>query len=156
MSDSTKHTWLYSIAGVLAAAALGVFLFTNASTGSDLPEMTVYRSAACGCCGSWAEIMEDAGFEVEVVEDRDLRSVKAEARVPGSLHSCHTAKVGGYVVEGHVPAADIKRLLRDSLAVQGIGVGGMPKGSPGMPGRPEPYAVQAFTADGETAVYARH
>lgn len=156
MSTEKKHKWLYSIAGVLAAAAVGLFLFAGASSGSDLPEMTVYKSASCGCCAEWVDHMEDAGFDVEVIEDRDLRAVKAEARVPQAVHSCHTAKVGGYVVEGHVPADDVKRMLRDSLPVHGIGVGGMPKGSPGMPGVPEPYAVQAFTADGETAVWVRH
>ena len=156
MSDSKKHRWLYSIAGVLSAAALGLFLLADDSSGSDLPEMTVYKSVACGCCAEWVEHVEHAGFDVEVVEDRDLHAVKAEARVPGRLHSCHTAEVGGYVVEGHVPAEDVIRMLRDSLPVHGIGVGGMPKGSPGMPGRPEPYAVEAFTADGETAVWARH
>lgn len=156
MTDSRKHKWLYSIAGVLLLAAGGLFFLSDASGDSELPEMTVYRSASCGCCGAWIEYMEDAGFEVEVIEDRDLRAVKAEARVPGSLHSCHTARVGDYVVEGHVPAEDVKRLLQEAPPVQGIGVGGMPKGSPGMPGMPEPYAVQAFTADGSTAVWARH
>lgn len=155
MSVSSKHKWLYSIAGVLVLAAGGLFLLSGAS-GSDLPEMTVYKSAACSCCGAWVDHMEDAGFDVKVVEDRNLSVVKAEAGVPESLHACHTATVAGYTVEGHVPAADVKRLLEEGLPIAGIGVAGMPAGSPGMPGPAEPYAVEAFNADGETAVYARH
>jgi hypothetical protein len=155
MSETTKNKWLYSIAGVLAAAAAGLFLFTSTSR-ADLPEMTVYRSAACGCCGGWVDVMEEAGFEVEVIEDRDVVAVKDELGVPPSLHSCHSAVVGAYVVEGHVPAADVKRLLREEPRVKGVSVPGMVKGSPGMPGVPEPYAVATFTATGSTNLWARH
>lgn len=155
MSDSRKYRWLYSIAGVLTAAAVGLFLFASTSS-ADLPEMTVYRSAACGCCGAWVEIMEEAGFEVDVIEDRDVAAVKAELGVPRSLHSCHSAVVGKYVVEGHVPVDDLKRLLRENPQVKGLSVPGMVKGSPGMPGMPEPYAVATFTATGSTTVWARH
>lgn len=155
MSDRTKKGWLYSIAGVLTAAAVGLFLFTSTSR-ADLPEMTVYRSAACGCCGGWVQHMAEAGFEVEVVEDRDVVAVKDELGVPRSLHSCHSATVGDYVVEGHVPADDVKRLLREQPGVKGVSVPGMVKGSPGMPGVPEPYAVTTFTAAGSTNLWARH
>lgn len=155
MSDSRKHRWLYTIAGVLTAAAVGLFLFTSASS-SELPEMTVYQSTACGCCGAWIEIVEEAGFEVDVVTDRDLAAVKAELGVPRGLHSCHSAVVGDYVVEGHVPVDDLKRLLRERPQVKGLSVPGMVKGSPGMPGVPEPYTVATFTAIGSTDVWARH
>jgi hypothetical protein len=155
MSDDRRNRWLYSIAGVLTAAAVGLFLFTTASS-SELPTVTVYKSAACVCCGGWVEHMEDAGFDVDVVEDRNLMAVKADRRVPSALHSCHTATVDGFTVEGHVPAADVKRMLQERPPVVGIGVGGMPTGSPGMPGIPEPYAVEAFSGDGATAVYAEH
>lgn len=152
---SLSRTALANLAGAGLLAAAGVFLYSVVSA-PNLPAVTVYRSAACGCCGAWAEHMEDAGFDVEVIEDRDLRAVKAERRVPGSLHSCHTAVVDGYTVEGHVPAADVERMLRERPAVAGIGVGGMPKGSPGMPGMPEPYTVEAFRVDGSTGVWAGH
>lgn len=155
MSDDRRNRWLYSIAGVLTAAAVGLFLFTTASS-SQLPTVTVYKSAACVCCGGWVEHMEDAGFDVDVVEDRNLMAVKADRGVPPALHSCHTATVDGFTVEGHVPAADVKRMLRERPSLAGIGVGGMPTGSPGMPGIPEPYAVEAFRGDGSTAVYAEH
>lgn len=156
MSMSDRNKWLYSIAAVLALAAGGLFLLSGTSSGSELPTVTVYKSAACVCCEGWVEHMEDAGFEVNVVEDRNLMLVKAEAGVPGSLHSCHTATVAGYAVEGHVPASDVLRMLEERPSIAGIGVGGMPQGSPGMSGLPEPYAVATFSADGSTAVYARH
>jgi len=155
MSDERRNRWLYSIAGVLTAAAVGLFLLTTTSR-ADLPEVTVYRSAACGCCGGWVDHMEEAGFEVEVIEDRDVVAVKDELDVPRSLHSCHSAVVGAYVVEGHVPAEDVKRLLREEPRVKGLAVPGMVKGSPGMPGMPEPYAVATFTAIGSTNLWARH
>ena len=144
--------------GLLVLVGGGAYLFASSAgaSGPELPTVTVYKSSSCGCCSAWVEHMEDAGFEVDVVDDPDLRAVKAEHRVPSSLHACHTATVGGYTVEGHVPAADVRRLLEERPPVAGIGVGGMPKGSPGMPGVPEPYHVMAFTADGGTAVWARH
>lgn len=155
MSDDRRNRWLYSIAGVLTAAAVGLFLFTTTSS-SQLPTVTVYKSAACRCCDGWIDHMEDAGFDVDVVEDRNLMAVKADRRVPPALHSCHTATVDDFTVEGHVPAADVKRMLQERPPVVGIGVGGMPTGSPGMPGIPEPYAVEAFSASGSTTVWARH
>lgn len=144
-----------SLVGVGLLAVAGYFFFST-STPSDLPAVTVYKSAACVCCEGWVEHMENAGFDVEVVEDRNLMAVKADRRVPRALHSCHTATVAGYTVEGHVPAEDVKRMLRERPSVAGIGVGGMPRGSPGMPGIPEPYAVESFGSDGSTSVYARH
>lgn len=154
MSMTDKKT-LANAAGFGLLAIAGFFLYSVISA-PDLPAMTVYKSSACGCCAGWIGHMEDAGFDVEVVEDRDIMMVKADRGVPRSLHACHTAIVGGYTVEGHVPSADVERMLRERPAVAGIGVGGMPKGSPGMPGVPEPYAVEAFTADGPTGTWALH
>lgn len=121
-------------------------------------EMVVYRSPACGCCLAWVEHMREAGFRVRVEERTDLAPVKAEAGVPADLSSCHTAVVGGYVVEGHVPAADVRRLLAERPDVHGLAVPGMPVGSPGMEGpRPdEPYEVIAFDGRGDRRVFARH
>jgi hypothetical protein len=151
----SRKTLFANVAAFGLLAASGWFLY-SVVTASDLPAMTVYRSAACGCCGGWVDHMEDAGFDVGVIEDENLMRVKADRRVPKGLHSCHTTVVDGYTVEGHVPAGDVKRMLRERPPVAGIAVGGMPKGSPGMPGIPEPYAVEAFTADGATAVWSRH
>jgi hypothetical protein len=121
----------------------------------ELPTVLVYKSPTCGCCNGWIEHLEAAGFTVEARDSRELMTVKRDAGVPVELSSCHTALVGGYVVEGHVPAEHLKSLLADEPEVAGIAVPGMPIGSPGMEGPdPEPYEVYSFTHDGGTAVYA--
>lgn len=127
---------------------------------SDLPVVTVYKTPTCGCCVLWADHMEANGFTVEQVDVRDLNAIRAEHGVPPQIGSCHTAVVDGYVVEGHVPADDVKRLLstRPDEAI-GISVPGMPIGSPGMenPNHPgQPYEVLLFTDDGRMAVFSRH
>ena len=97
-------------------------------------------------------------MEARNSSDAQLTAVERESRVPGDLVSCHTAKVGGYIVEGHVPAEDIKRLLREKPAIAGISVAGMPMGSPGMEqgGARQPFTTMAFTKDGKKSVFARH
>jgi hypothetical protein len=124
---------------------------------ADAPLMVVYKSPTCGCCAKWIDHVKANGFRVEVHDVTDnVAAKKAEWRVPGALHSCHTAKVGDYVLEGHVPAEEIKRLLAEKPAVAGLAVPGMPMGSPGMEG-PYPadkYDVVAFTHDGQTSVFA--
>jgi hypothetical protein len=121
-------------------------------------EMTVFRSPTCGCCGQWIEHMKAAGFSVQDNSTDDLQSVKQQYGIPTNLTSCHTAMVEGYVVEGHVPAGDVQRLLAEKPDVVGIAVRGMPMGSPGMESgnRVEPYTVLSFTEQGETAVFAQH
>lgn len=123
-----------------------------------LPKMTVWKSPWCGCCGKWVEHMRVAGFEVEVEDVEDLGVVKRMASVPDDLQSCHTARVGGYTVEGHVPASDVLRLLRerpdDAL---GLAVPGMPSGSPGMEnGAHDPYNVLMLKNSGETEVFSSY
>lgn len=118
--------------------------------------MTVYMSPACGCCDEWQRHMRAHGFRLETHKLGDVVPMKLKHGVPESLWSCHTALVGDYVVEGHVPAADVKRLLRERPAVKGLTVPGMPIGSPGMEqGRPQPYATLAFNATG-SRVFERH
>jgi len=120
--------------------------------------VTVYRSPSCGCCTKWVEHMQEAGFEVEMHEVSDVTSIKRMNGLPARLASCHTALVGGYLVEGHVPAADVKRLLAEKPKIAGLAVPEMPIGSPGMemPGvKAKPYDVLAFDSDGRTEVY-RH
>ena len=121
-------------------------------------EVVMYKDPNCGCCGKWAEHMRAAGFSVKEIKSTDMGAIKREAGVPQALGSCHTAKVGGYFVEGHVPAADVKRLLAEKPKVAGISAPGMPQGSPGMEG-PFPadrYDVVSVTADGKTRVFASH
>jgi len=120
-----------------------------------LPEVVVYKTETCGCCNGWVEHLRAAGFQVDARNVRDLMAVKLEAGVPGPLVTCHTALVDGYVVEGHVPADQVKRMLDERPDIAGIGVPGMPVGSPGMEGpNPQPYQVVAFDEDGGLSVYA--
>ena len=122
-----------------------------------LPTVTVYKSPTCGCCSRWVEHMREAGFEVVTHDVSDLSSVKAEHGVPAEHESCHTAIAGDYVVEGHVPADLVRRLVEESPDVAGLAVPGMPRGSPGMEvpdGTKDTYDVIAFSADGSARVYA--
>ncbi len=119
-------------------------------------EFSVYKSPWCGCCSGWIEEMEKAGHTASVTDLEDLEDIKRLAGVPEPLQSCHTAIVEGYVVEGHVPAADIERMLAERPDALGISVPGMPMGSPGMGGDPEPFDVLLFKADGTASVYARY
>jgi hypothetical protein len=123
------------------------------------PLVQVYKSPTCGCCANWVKHLQDAGFATRVTEMDDLSQVKSKNGVPGAAQSCHTATVDGYVIEGHVPAADVKRLLKDRPAVLGLAVPGMPIGSPGMevPGvKAASYNVMSFDRAGKLAVYASH
>lgn len=122
-----------------------------------LPPMTVYKSATCGCCKLWVDHARANGFTVRTIDTEELQKVKAEMGVPTGLQSCHTVVVGNYLVEGHVPAADIKRMLNEKPAIRGLAVPGMPIGSPGMEQGPaQRYEVIAFAAQGKTSVFARH
>jgi hypothetical protein len=124
-----------------------------------LPLVTVHKSPSCGCCGAWVEHMRSAGFEVEVRDTNDLDPIKQSLGVPANKASCHTAQVGDYFVEGHVPADDVKRLLSEKPEARGLAVPGMPAGSPGMevpPGHEQPYAVELVAADGTSSTFAEH
>lgn len=133
------------------------FALLGPAAASELPEVTMHKSPTCGCCGAWADHLRGAGFRVREVVENDMSAIKARFKVPEPVRSCHTATVGGYVVEGHVSATDIKRLLLQKPRVAGIGAGGMPLGSPGMESpTPQPYDVLSFDAAGRTAVFARH
>ncbi len=118
--------------------------------------MTVYKDPGCGCCSDWIEHVKKAGFSVAVRDSRDMDSVKASLGVPTALASCHTARIGSYVIEGHVPADLIVRLLKEQPAARGLAVPGMPVGSPGMEigSRKDPYNVLLFDKAGKTRIYA--
>jgi hypothetical protein len=123
------------------------------------PVIEVYKTPTCGCCGKWVEHLRAEGFEVRVSDMDDLSAVKASNRIPENLQSCHTGKVGNYVVEGHVPAQDIRKLLAERPPVAGIAVPGMPIGSPGMEVqgvKPQAYDVIAFARQGTRRVFASH
>lgn len=122
-------------------------------------KITVYKTSSCGCCKLWVDHLKASGFDVQAmdVSAEQVRSVSKAAGLKDDDVSCHTAKVGNYIVEGHVPADDIKRMLKEKPAIAGIAAPGMPQGSPGMEqGAKEAYDVVAFTKDGKTTVYSKH
>ena len=119
-------------------------------------EITVYHSPTCGCCKKWVTYLQANGFTVKSIEQQDLSEVKADAGVTSKLASCHTALVQGYVIEGHVPAADIQRLLKEKPKITGLTAPGMPGAGPGMDMGKDPYEVLTFDAKGNTTVWAKH
>lgn len=126
-----------------------------------LPAITVHKSATCVCCAAWIDHLRQTGFAVRVVNEENITTVKDRLGVPPSERSCHTAEVGGYFVEGHVPAEDIKRLLAQHPTARGLALPGMPAGSPGMEAMGMPATGAGFTvdlvgADGRVSSYAAH
>lgn len=146
------------IAATMAASAPAV----RSEAPPAAVEITVFKSPTCGCCKEWVEYLRNhaggTAFTVVARDTADMASVKRTAGLPANVHSCHTAFVNGYVVEGHVPAEDIQRMLKDKPKIAGIAAPGMPVGSPGMEvgSRKDPYDVVAFKRDGSTSVYAKH
>jgi hypothetical protein len=124
---------------------------------STRPSMQVYKSASCGCCEKWVEHLRANGFNVTATDVPNVADVRAKYNVPSSVAGCHTAIVDSYIVEGHVPAEDIRQLLSKRPAVAGIAAPGMPLGSPGMESPDaKPYDVVSFDKQGKTAVFATH
>jgi len=129
---------------------------SSAPAPSAAQPITVYRTASCGCCGLWVDHLKKHGFEPTVQMVQSIDQAPPRKNVPASLHSCHTATLEGYIVEGHVPGDVIRQLLKERPQVRGIAVPGMPPGSPGMESpNPQPYDVLAFDAKGTTTVFAR-
>lgn len=131
---------------------LPLALAGTAATGSllmpapaEARDAVIYKSPTCGCCRGWAAYLQRSGYHVTVVDHEDMDAVKDGLGVPADMRSCHTAKIGGYVVEGHVPAEAVDKLLDDQPRVIGIAAPGMPSGSPGMDGPKEPNRVYLFT-----------
>ena len=146
MVESADWVTRRSLVGLLAAAALGAPI---ALALADDTVVVVHKDPNCGCCSDWVLHLRDAGFAVHVAETADLKAVRVRLGVPAALAACHTAEVAGYVVEGHVPAEAVRRLLSDRPKAKGIAVPGMPIGSPGMEGRqPQSYTVVLFGPDG--------
>lgn len=150
------------IATALAAAcshSAGDSDATAAQPATALPAMIVHKSESCGCCGTWVTHVKQAGFPVEVRNEDNLQPIKERLGVPAGKGSCHTAEVDGYLIEGHVPAADIQRLLRERPDARGLVLAGMPLGSPGMEapdGSAEAFTVELVARDGSTRPYSHH
>ena len=141
------------LVGLLGSMAL------VAQRNAAAPVIEVYKTPTCGCCGKWVDYLRAEGFEVRVSDLDDLTSVKASNKIPENLQSCHTGKVGNYIVEGHVPAQDIRKLLAERPAIAGIAVPGMPIGSPGMEVagvKPQAFDTIAFDSQGTRRVFASH
>lgn len=129
----------------------------NSVHAQTLPTVEVFKSASCGCCVKWAEHLKSNGFKVNAHDVPDVNVERKRLGMPDNISSCHTASVGGYVVEGHVPATDIQRLLKEKPKAVGIAVPAMPPGSPGMESpRPVSYETLLVQKNGSHKVYARH
>lgn len=162
-----KHIMLH---GLVLCAALGAALpgmaqslqqgsgqAVSTGSGQALPVVEIYKSAQCGCCKSWAEHLQKNGFKVILHDVDDIPAARKKLGMPERYGSCHTAKAGQYLVEGHVPAADIKRLLKERPQAIGLAVPSMPSGSPGMESdRPVPYDTLLIGKDGKASVFAQH
>lgn len=168
MKKQTK--WIMALLALVAVAAFGTLYrgpaepafaaqeSTTAVVAVDAPVVTVYKNPTCACCGEWAEHLKKSGFRVEMKEGADLNAVKKQHGITMDLASCHTAEVGGYALEGHVPADVIAKLLAEKPAIRGLAVPGMPAGVPGMPeAGPNRAPYEIFTiepGDGTPRVYA--
>ncbi|MDQ6933678.1 MAG: DUF411 domain-containing protein [Candidatus Eremiobacteraeota bacterium] len=141
-------------AGAIALPLIGGPLGAQVAPGAATP-MTVYKDPGCGCCKEWVKIMTKAGFAVTARDTVDMNTVKSSMGVPDNLQSCHTALVGNYVFEGHVPPDVVLKFLAEKLPAHGLAVPGMPAGSPGMEGpTKDRYNVILFERSGKTRVYA--
>ena len=143
----------------LAVAVLALFGAAAAQQKPSGPLVEVFKSPTCGCCVNWVEHLRASGFTVRTTDINDMTQIKKSRGVPPEVQSCHTAVVNGYVLEGHVPAADVHRMLKETPAIAGIAVGGMPVGSPGMESpyvKAEPFNVMSFDKTGATRVFAKH
>ncbi len=145
------------VAMLLAGVILSMTGLILTQRPADAGDVIVYKSPTCGCCSEWVKHLKENGFSVKTEDLHNVNPIKAELGVPNQLRSCHTAKVGDYVIEGHVPAKDISRLLKEKPQVSGLAVPGMPMGSPGMEGpRKDPYDVLTFQMNGKTSVYTSY
>lgn len=143
---------------LLLATAVLLLAACAPKTDSGHPTIEVWKSPTCSCCSKWVEHLRNDGFKVTVHNETAMNSLKTKLGVPQALASCHTATVDGYVIEGHVPAQDIRKLLGEKPKALGLAVPGMPIGSPGMEqgDQHDAYETLAFTSAGESSVYAKH
>lgn len=164
---------LAMLAGLFLLASAGAWLLTQSAladktaAGAEVPEwqqtgqdMKVFKTPQCGCCTDWVVYMRDEGFTVEAVDvsQQQLNEIKQAAGLSRELASCHTGFIDGYVIEGHVPAEDVRRLLDERPALSGLAVPGMPVGSPGMEmgDRYDPYHVVSFDDDGGMDIFSSY
>ena len=153
MKNNVKY--MIAATGVFAVSLIVGIMFLNTTVNAD--EIMVYKSPTCGCCNKWVKHLESQGFKVKTKNVRNLVPIKDEHGVQRQFQSCHTAKIGNYFIEGHVPAKDIKKLLKDKPDIKGLAVPGMPMGSPGMEGpRQDRYDVIAVGNNNEATVFSSY
>jgi hypothetical protein len=152
-----RRKFLGQAAGLVAMAAFSRTVW--AEVGGTPTPISVYKSSSCGCCAKWVDYLRQNGFAPTVHDEEAMDGLKDKLGVPETLRSCHTAQIDSYLIEGHVPATDIRRLLRERPSVAGLAVPGMPPRTPGMAEagtRTGGYEVVAFQLDGGTQIFARH
>ena len=154
MSDISRRTAVR----YLAATAAAVSLWPSRLRAEPRTPIAVYKDPSCGCCHNWVDHLSASGFAPAVTDTPDMPAIKTKYKVTGRLQSCHTAVVGGYVIEGHVPAEDIRKLLAAKpKGIIGLTIPGMPQSAPGMDTKPfQPYTVLSFDDKGNTAIFAKH
>jgi hypothetical protein len=156
IAGMTRARLATGFVAALIAVGVPLTIMAQKKPQTATTDAKVFLTPTCGCCGKWADHLEGAGFKVTREVTTQLDAVPARQRVPERVRTCHTAVIGQYVVEGHVPADVIRQLLRERPKIEGIVVPGMPIGSPGMEGPyPRPYSIIAFKADGSTYEFAR-
>jgi hypothetical protein len=153
-----RRTFLVRLAGVIALTMTGRRVWAQLPSLAPTP-IRVWKSSSCGCCKEWVEHIRANGFAPAVHDEEEMDQVKDELGVPAKVRSCHTAQVGSYLIEGHVPASDIRRVLKERPKIAGLAVPDMPPLTPGMaPAGVEPrdFEVLSFLSDGTTSSFARH
>jgi hypothetical protein len=157
MKKRFVRTFALGVSVVALGLTTGAAPASSIDTAAKKPTITVYKDPSCGCCKSWIEHLIKHGYQVDAKDTPEMPGIKRSLGVPDRLSACHTAVVSGYLIEGHVPAADIARLLKEKPKVAGLAVPGMPMGSPGMEGpRKQHYQVLSFDKAGKTKVFASY
>jgi len=154
-----RRGFVARIAGLVGVGVVGRRLWAELPSAMSPTPITVYKSRTCGCCTKWVDHIRANGFAPEVHDEEEMEALKDRLKVPEGVRSCHTAQIDGYLIEGHVPATDIRRLLAERPKTAGLAVPGMPSLTPGMapPGvEPRDYEVVSFQPDGSTKLFARH
>ncbi|MEP7227031.1 MAG: DUF411 domain-containing protein [Gemmatimonadales bacterium] len=154
-----RRAFVARMAGLVAVGVTGRHLWAELPGGRSPSPITVYKSSTCGCCTKWVDHIRAHGFAPTVRDVEEMEALKDKLQVPPGVRSCHTAQIDGYLIEGHVPASDIRRLLAERPKAAGLAVPGMPPLTPGMaPAGEEPrdFEVVSFQSDGSTRVFARH
>lgn len=145
--------------GILIAMIGIILLIAGCSSTSKkegAPTVVLYKSEMCGCCGLYGQYLEQMDYNVEIKDMPDITPIKDQYNIPQQLRSCHTAIIGGYYIEGHIPKEAIQKLLTEKPSIAGIAMPGMPSGSPGMPGaKKEPFIIYAIATDGSTTEFLR-